>query len=159
VPLFPALNELGAALNRILHRDGLPNRFATLVYLALTTGDGHVRYLNAGHVPPLVIRGSAIEELKDSSIALGFIPDAEFAERAVSLAAGDVLVIVSDGVIEAVDASDEFFGDDRLRAALTAVAGQPARELGQAILSALRPFVGEKKPHDDVSIVVVRRQV
>jgi sigma-B regulation protein RsbU (phosphoserine phosphatase) len=158
VPLFPALSELGSALNRILHRDGLPNRFATLVYLALTTGDGHIRYLNAGHVPPLVIRGSAIEELKDSSIALGFIPEAEFAERAVSLAVGDVLVIVSDGVIEAMNAADEFFGDDRLRAALSAVAGQPAGQLGQAILSALQPFVGEKKPHDDVSIVVVRRQ-
>jgi serine phosphatase RsbU (regulator of sigma subunit) len=158
VPLFPALSELGAALNRILHRDGLPNRFATLVYLALTTDDGHVRYLNAGHVPPLVIRGSVVEELKDSSIALGFIPEAVFAERAVSLAVGDVLVIVSDGVIEAMNAADEFFGDDRLRAALSAVAGQPARHLGQAILSALQPFVGEKKPHDDVSIVVVRRQ-
>ena len=156
MPPFPDLGELGAGLNRILYRDGLPNRFASLVYLALTAGDGHVRYLNAGHVPPLVIRGRAIEELQGGSIALGFIPEADFTERAITLTSGDVLVIV-DGVIEAMNASDEFFGDDRLRTALLGAAGQPARQLGQAVLSALQPFVGEKKPHDDVSIVVVRR--
>ena len=158
VPLFPALDALGAGLNRILHRDGLPNRFATLVYLALTAGDGHIRYLNAGHVPPLVIRGQAIDELQGGSIALAFIPEAEFTERAITLTGGDVMVIVSDGVIEAMNAADEFFGDDRLRAALLAAGGQPARQLGQSVLSALQAFVGDKKPHDDVSIVVVRRQ-
>lgn len=158
VPLFPALDALGGSLNRILHRDGLPNRFATLVYLALTAGSGHVRYLNAGHVPPLVVRGSSIEELPGGSIALGFIPEAEFTERSVELSGGDVLVVVSDGVVEAMNAADEFFGDDRLRAALSSVAGQPARELGLSVLASLRAFVGQKKPHDDVSIVVVRCQ-
>lgn len=158
VPLFPALDALGAGLNRILHRDGLPNRFATLVYLALTARSGHVRYLNAGHLPPLVVRGSSFEELEGGSIALGFIAEAEFHERAVELADGDVLVVVSDGVVEAMNATDEFFGDDRLRAALAGAEGRSAREIGQAVLSAVQAFVGQKKPHDDVSIVVVRRQ-
>jgi sigma-B regulation protein RsbU (phosphoserine phosphatase) len=158
VPLFPALDALGAGLNRILHRDGLPNRFATLVYLALTARSGHVRYLNAGHLPPLVVRGALFEELEGGSIALGFVPDAEFTERSVELANEDVLVVVSDGVVEAMNATDEFFGDDRLRAALLGAEGRSARELGQAVLSAMRAFVGQKKPHDDVSIVVVRRQ-
>jgi sigma-B regulation protein RsbU (phosphoserine phosphatase) len=67
-------------------------------------------------------------------------------------------VVVSDGVVEAVNAADEFFGDDRLRAALTAAAGQPARQLGQSVLTALQAFIGQKKPHDDVSIIVLRRQ-
>lgn len=158
VPLFPALNALGAGLNRILHRDGLPNRFATLFYLTLTAQSGDVRFLNAGHIPPLIVRGHAIEELQGGSIALGFIAEAEFTERAVSLADGDALVIVSDGVIEAMNASDEFFGDDRLRAALSASTGQTARMVGQSVLAALQAFVGQKRPHDDVSIVVVRRQ-
>jgi serine phosphatase RsbU (regulator of sigma subunit) len=61
-------------------------------------------------------------------------------------------------VVEAMNAADEFFGDDRLRAALVAVDGQSARELGSSVLTSLRAFVGQKKPHDDVSIVVVRRQ-
>ena len=159
VPLFPALDALGASTNRILHRDGLPNRFATLVYLTLTEGHGDVRYLNAGHVPPLVIRGGAIEELRGGSIALGFVAEADFTEHNISLDDGDVMVIVSDGVIEAVDAADDFFGDERLRAALLSATGGSARQLGQAVLSALQPFIGDKKPHDDVSIVVVRRRL
>lgn len=158
VPLFPALDALGAGLNRILHRDGLPNRFATLFYLTLTAQSGHVRFLNAGHIPPLIVRGRAIEELQGGSIALGFIAEAEFTERAVSLADGDALVIVSDGVIEAMNAGDEFFGDERLRAALSASVGHTARMVGQSVLTALQAFVGQKRPHDDVSIVVVRRQ-
>jgi sigma-B regulation protein RsbU (phosphoserine phosphatase) len=158
VPLFPALDALGAGINRILHRDGLPNRFATLVYLAVTAGSGHVRYLNAGHLSPLVVRGVSLEELQGGSIALGFIPEAVFTERTVDLADGDVLVVVSDGVVEAVNAADEFFGDERLRAALANATGQPARQLGQAVLTALQAFIGEKRPHDDVSIVVMRRQ-
>jgi sigma-B regulation protein RsbU (phosphoserine phosphatase) len=157
VPLFPALDALGAGLNRILHRDGLPNRFATLFYLSLTVQSGHVRYLNAGHIPPLVVRGQAIEELPGGSIALGFMPEAEFTERTASLADGDVLVIVSDGVVEAVNAADDFFGDERLRAALAASTGQSARMMGLSVLGALQAFVGQKRPHDDVSIVVVRR--
>jgi sigma-B regulation protein RsbU (phosphoserine phosphatase) len=158
VPVFPALDALGAGINRILHRDGLPNRFATLVYLVLTAGSGHVRFLNAGHLPPLVIRGSSIEELQGGSIALGFVGEAEFTGRTVDLAEADVLVVVSDGVVEAMNAVDEFFGDERLREALTPAAGRSARELGQAVLAALQSFVGQKKPHDDVSIIVMRRQ-
>jgi serine phosphatase RsbU (regulator of sigma subunit) len=158
VPVFPALDALGAGINRILHRDGLPNRFATLVYLVLTAGSGHVRFLNAGHLPPLVIRGASIEELQGGSIALGFIAEAAFTERTVDLAVGDVMVVVSDGVVEAMNAADDFFGDERLREALTPAAGRSARDLGQAVLASLQSFVGQKKPHDDVSIVVMRRQ-
>lgn len=157
VPIYPSLDDLGAGVNRILHRDGLPNRFATLVYLLLTTDSGRVRCLNAGHLPPLVLRGSHIEELPAGSMALGFIPDAEYREQAIDLAPGDTLVVFSDGVIEAVNATDDFFGDERLRSALQKTAGRPAQEVGRGVLTMLEAFVGETKPHDDVSVVVVRR--
>lgn len=159
VPLFPALGALGAGVNRILNRDGLPNRFATLVYLVLTPNSGHVRYLNAGHLPPQVIRGASSEDLPGGSIALGFVPEAEFTEQSVELATGDVLVVVSDGVVEAMNAAGDFFGDDRLRAAITAARGRAAKEMGRSILAALEAFVGETKPHDDISVVVIRRQM
>lgn len=157
VPLFPRLDALGAGVNRILHRDGLPNRFATLVYLALTPQSGQVRYLNAGHPPPQVVRGASIEDLPGGSIALGFVPDAEFSELSIDLADGDLLVVVSDGVIEAMNAAGDFFGDDRLRAAIGGARRHAAKELGKSILSALQAFIGDMKPHDDVSVVVVRR--
>ena len=157
VPLHPTLDTLGAGVNRILHRDGLPNRFATLVYLIVSSTSGQVRYLNAGHMPPLVMRGSSIEELPGGSIALGFIAEATFTEREIDLDDGNVLVVVSDGIVEAIDKSGDFFGEERLRTALQAAVGQSARSIGAAVLGALREFLSQTRPHDDVSVIVVRR--
>ena len=103
------------------------------------------------------MRGASIEDLPGGSIALGFVPDAEFSELSIDLADGDLLVVVSDGVIEAMNAAGDFFGDDRLRAAISGARRHAAKELGKSILSALEAFIGDMKPHDDVSVVVVRR--
>jgi hypothetical protein len=159
VPKHDTLASLGADVNRILHRDGLPNRFATLVYLIVSSSHGRVRYLNAGHLPPIVMRGPSVEDLPGGSIALGFIGEATFSEREVELNDGDVLVVVSDGVVEAINKSEEFFGEERLRVTLRRVAGQPAVAIGKAVLEALREFLGPTRPHDDVSVIVVKRQM
>lgn len=159
IPQFGALSDLGAGVNRILARDGLPNRFATLIYLVLTSESGAMRLLNAGHPPPLVARVGAgpIDELPSGSIALGIMPDATFVEQQVALATGDVLVAYSDGVTEAANAQNEFFGEDRLKDALRQNAGQPAGAIGETILRALAAFVGDAPQYDDISLVVVRR--
>ena len=146
VPQFGALNDLGSAINRILVRDGLPNRFATLVYLVLPIDSGTVRVLNAGHMAPLVVRGDTIEEMAHGSMALGFMSEATYGEQQVELTSGDVLIVYSDGVTEAINASGEFFGDERLRAAIQETAGQPVAAIGARILQVLEAFVGRLRP-------------
>ena len=121
IPQAESLSDFGAAVNRILARDGLINRFATLVYLLLTVDSGAVRLLNAGHPPPLLVRGQQLEELPRGSIALGILPEASFVEQHVELQSGDVLIVYSDGVTEASNAADDFFGDERLRTAIGSV--------------------------------------
>ena len=158
VPQFDSFSELGTAINRILVRDGLSNRFATLVYLILTCDSGAVRVLNAGHMPPLVIRGRAIEEMARGSMALGLMPDSPFVEQRVELSKGNVIIVYSDGITEAMNVAGEFFGDERLRAGIQETAGQPVAAIGARILQALEIFVGDAPPHDDVSLVVLRRQ-
>src|ERR1700680_5086284 len=86
-----SLEALDQKTNRILCRDGLPHGFATLVYLDVRTQSGCVRVLNAGHLPPLVLRGTTLEELPTGTMALGMLPDATFSEQYVELADGDVL--------------------------------------------------------------------
>jgi sigma-B regulation protein RsbU (phosphoserine phosphatase) len=152
-----SLAELGQKINRILCRDGLPNRFATLVYLDLGAGSGCVRVLNAGHPPPLVLRGRTLEELPNGAMALGMLSEATFSEQGVDLAAGDVLIVFSDGVTEAINGSDEFFGDERLRASLPALARMAARDIGTRVVAAVDDFVGDARPHDDLSLIVLRR--
>ena len=157
-PQFDRLSDLGAAINRILERDGLANGFATLVYLVLATDSGDVRVLNAGHMPPIVARGGAIDYMDYGSMALGMMPDATFSEQRVALADGDVLVVYSDGITEAMNESGDFFGDERLRAAIQATTGQPVEAIGMEILRALQTFVGDAPPHDDVSLMLLKRQ-
>jgi serine phosphatase RsbU (regulator of sigma subunit) len=157
VPLFDGLGDLGRAVNRIVQRDGLPNRFATLVYLMLTEGSGEVRVLNAGHMPPVIMRAGALDRLPPGSMALGIMPEAAFTEQRVDLSKGDVLIAYSDGVSEAMDSSGDFFGDERLSAAIRDAAGEPAGVIGTRLLRAVHAFVGDAPRHDDVSLMVLRR--
>lgn len=152
-----SLAELGRKMNRILCRDGLANRFATLVYLEVDTRLGGVRVLNAGHLPPLVMRGTTVEELANGSMALGWMPDAAFSEQHVDLGVGDALIVFSDGLTEATDGKDEFFGDQRVRACLPGLTQMAARDMGTRLVAAVDEFVGDARPHDDLSVVVLRR--
>lgn len=153
----PSLADLGASVNRILSRDGLPNRFATLVYLEITPGAGRVRLLNAGHMPPMVVRPAGVEEMPTGSIALGMVPEAPFAGQEVRVEAGDMLVVYSDGITEAMNAADDFFGDERLRAAVSRLRPATAEQAGAAILAAVDAFVGDAHVHDDMSLVILKR--
>ena len=156
-PRFEHLGDLGAALNRILHRDGLPARFASLAYLELRRDSGCVRILNAGHMPPLLIRGHSVTPMQCGSMVLGLVPDATFSEQVIDLNAGETMVIYSDGVSEAMNESDDFFGDDRLVTTLLACAGQAVDVVGARVLDALERFVGDAVQSDDVSLVVLKR--
>jgi phosphoserine phosphatase RsbU/P len=157
VPQFTRLSDLGSAVNRILCRDGLPNRFATLAYLEVTAHDGAIRILNAGHMPPLVLRGRRLEELPPGSMALGIVADAAFTEQRADLAEGDCLFVYSDGITEAMNTAGDFFGDERLRSLLHDCAGRSAAETGSRVLAAVESFVGGARPYDDISMVVLRR--
>lgn len=155
--LVPQTESLGASVSGILRRDGLPNRFATLVYLVLSEGAGDLRMPNAGHMPPVVMRGGGLERLPPTSMALGMMPDVTFTEQRVHLAEGDVFVAYSDGVTEAMNAAEDFFGDERLDAVILGALGEPTAVLGERILEAVETFAGVAKPHDDVSVLVLRR--
>lgn len=156
-PLFPSLGDLGAAVNRILHRDGLPTRFASLVYLILPPDSGHVRMLNAGHMPPLLVRGSVVTPLERGGMVLGIMPGATFVEQAISVEPGDILIVYSDGVSEAMNERGDFFGDDRLHAVAVPVDGLSSKAIGRRILERVQGFIGQAPPSDDISLMVLRR--
>jgi serine phosphatase RsbU (regulator of sigma subunit) len=156
-PDFERLDDLGARVNRILCRDGLPDRFATLVYLEIGAGSGRVRVLNAGHMPPYVLRGRAVEEMPRGGVAMGIVKGASFDEQDVELSPGDVLLVYSDGVTEAMNKAGDFFGDERLRALLPGLASLPTAEAGARVFAAVDAFVGDSRPHDDISLILLKR--
>lgn len=156
-PYFQDLGDLGAGVNRILYRDGLPTRFASLVYAVLTPHSGAVRLLNAGHMPPLLFRNGVVSTLPRGSMVLGMMPDVTFAEQHVEIEPGDTLVVYSDGVSEAMNDVEDFFGDERLHALVRQTAGLTAADAGALILAGVTKFVGEAEQSDDVSLMVLRR--
>ena len=157
-PECRSLAELGARLNAILCRDGLDNRFATLFYLEVVPGESRVRYLNAGHNPPFLARASGIETLEPSARPLGMFPRETYQEGSIDLAPGDLLVIYSDGLVEARNARDEEFGAERLRLILPPMRGLPAEDAGARLLAEADRFLGDERPLDDLSLVVIVRR-
>ncbi len=156
-PNFDTLSELGAAVNEIFIRDGLPDRFISLVYLEIESEVGQVRVLNAGHLPPLVVHAETVEEMPKGAPALGLLRGVAYTEQHVELAPGDLMVVYSDGLTEARNEQRVFFGDERLRALLPSLRGLSAEAAGLRLLEAVEDFVGEARPHDDLSMVVLKR--
>jgi sigma-B regulation protein RsbU (phosphoserine phosphatase) len=157
-PQFSSLADLGSAMNRILYRDGLPTRFASLVYLVLDGDSGKVRVLNAGHMPPLLVRGNSVTPSERGGMVLGIMPEASFTEQHLELEMDDVLVVYSDGVSEAQNEQGDFFGDDRLFDLAKAPSGGTSRAIGVRILEAVEGFIGHAPQSDDISLMVLRRR-
>lgn len=156
-PHLPNLGDLACGVNRILYRDGLPTRFASLVYAVLTPNSGDVRMLIAGHMPPIHLSGGVTTTLPQGSMVIGMMPDVAFWEQTLSVEPGDTLVVYSDGVSEAMNENDEFFGEERLHPVVVRTSGLGSAAAGAVILDALSSFVGLAEQNDDVSLMVLRR--
>lgn len=157
IPDHTSLASLAAKLNRIYCRDGLKTMFASLGYLEVTADSGAVRFFNAGHLPPLLLRNGVVEIMKKGGPALGIVQNGSYEEQQLHLGINDVLVMYSDGVTEAQSISGEFFGDERVRTLLPRIAAYPAQLLGTTIIAELDRFIGEARATDDVSLVIVKR--
>jgi len=154
-------SERAAALNHLLVTRSSEARFATLFWCAFDPASATLRYLNAGHPPPIWLRKGgtgepAVSRLTEGGTVLGLLPSASYRVESIHASAGDVLVLFSDGLVDVTNAADEFFGEERLLAAILGVADQPARVIVDTILSAARAFAGGRPNDDDETLLVVR---
>ena len=155
-PETPDLSRLGHRTNAILERDGLPGRFATLVFMVLASGEGRVRFLNAGHMPPVLVREEGVETLPSVALPVGAFADAAYHEQVLDLRPGDLLIAYSDGLTDARNAAGDFFSEERLNALFPQLRGLGAEQAGRRLLLETDRFSGEEKPFDDLSLVVLR---
>ena len=153
----PSLSDLAAKTNDILCRDGLPNRFATLLYFDLRERDGAVRLVNGGHMPPVLVSNGGYHELQRGDMALGMMPGVSYREQHQDVKPGEMLIAYSDGLTEALNAAGEFYGEDRLRANFGELASVPAKQAGERILASVDAFIGTTRPYDDLSLIVLKR--
>ncbi len=157
----PSLHELKSQeLNRLLCDRASRERFASMFWCYHDPAAHSLSFVNAGHCPPLLVRrnGGEVEmsSLQVGGPVLGILPEAGYEQAKVEVSAGDILVMYSDGLVEAANSCDEEYGEDRLREVLATVIEESAGEIRQAILKSLAAFTGAEKLRDDLTIVVAR---
>jgi sigma-B regulation protein RsbU (phosphoserine phosphatase) len=151
-----ALEDVVARANRLLCRDMTDGRFLTLFAAVHDAGTGHLEYVNAGHVPPLVARPGGIRELERGGLPLGLVEDARHEVRRVPLGPQDLLFAFTDGLTEARDGRGEFFGAERVAATLALRPGGGPAEQVHAVTDALIAFAGEDATRDDLTLLAYR---
>lgn len=155
-PNFHSLADLAGRVNEILCRDGIPNRFASLVYLELTSNSARVRLVNAGHLPPMVLGVNDIEILPQGSAALGLQATSRFHEQQVTMQPGDILLIYSDGLTEARNEQGEFYGEQRLLHFLQMAPDLSAAALGRQLVANVEAFMASARRFDDLSLIILK---
>lgn len=143
-------------VNRQLFHDSPSSDFATLTYAQFAPDGRSFAYCNAGHLPPLLLRGEKFTELTAGGLAIGVEAEEEFEQESVSLRSGDVIVMVTDGVTEAMDFQDENFGQQRLLSSIWRHRRLEAQQLAGQILWDVRRFAGLAEQSDDITIVVIK---
>jgi phosphoserine phosphatase RsbU/P len=135
------------------------NRFITFFTCIADPKTGDVVYTNAGHNPPLVVRAKGgFETLQGAGgMILGILPKAQYQEANVTLDSGDILVLFSDGVTEAVDPDDHDFGEERLANLVALLKDRPASEIVEEVHRAVHAFTQGAPAADDITVVIARR--
>lgn len=155
-PVSADVADTMGRLNRQMHTDTLVQEFATMVYGELSS-DGHVlTYCNAGHPPPLLLRGEHFIELSAGGLAIGIEPGEVFEQESVRLQPDDAIIMVTDGVTEAMDFNGAVFGRERLLSSVWKNRALGADQLAGQVLWDVRRFVGLAEQSDDITVVVIR---
>lgn len=148
------------AVNDRILADTRATLFVTVFYGILDADSGLLTYSNAGHNPPYLLSaqpGRPVQELRRTGLPLGLFEDAAWEKRSTALAPGDALMLYTDGITEAQDRRETFFGGNRLKEFARACLGRSAREIQDAVMAEVQGFVGQAPQLDDMTLMVLVR--
>jgi hypothetical protein len=156
-----AVHEQSAErLNHLLCMKTARERFVSLFWCYFDRENSLLRYINAGHLPPLLIRGGGKEmeivRLDAGGPVLGLLPGARFTQGELPVEPGDLLVAYSDGIVEAENANGDEFGEDGVISAIRRCSGESPNEICAAVLTDVKTFLGSAMPQDDQTLLVAR---
>jgi len=144
--------------NRLIYEDAKSSMFITTFYAVLDPRAMTFSYVNAGHNPALLIRGdpAAVLTFEGRGVALGVVPDVDLLSTVQNIEAGDLIVMYTDGITEAFNTSDDWFGEERLHEYLIRNRTLPPGEIILGLLREIKVFTGDAPQSDDMTIVVIR---
>jgi serine phosphatase RsbU (regulator of sigma subunit) len=152
-----AVPDLLGRMNEELARDNDAQFFVTAFVGCLHLPSGALTCATAGHPPPVKRQAHAAARLPGTQgIALGIMPDAVYTPMRTTLEAGDLLLLYSDGVTEAINTRNELFGDDRLHEVVRASGLEPAQATVDRVSAALTRFTAGAVQEDDITLLAIR---
>jgi serine phosphatase RsbU (regulator of sigma subunit) len=150
--------ELCSRLNEMVYRRSSPEKFITLFSALYDPATGEVVYSNAGHNPGVWLHKDGSSMLLESQgIPLGLFPGQDYPNAAITLAAGDLLLLYSDGLVEPIDSAENEFGLDRLIEGARNRRKDSLEEIADGIAKEMQSFVGNVPYADDRTMVILRR--
>ena len=153
-----AMRVVMGRVNRLIHETTEGDRYITTFYGLIDPENKRLLYINAGHNPPLLLRADGTTRLLDKSgLPIGVFEDSRYSEAVVDFLPGDILVLYTDGVTEAINIREESFGVERLEKIVRASGDFSAQEICQTVAAAVREFSAEVGgPEDDLTISIIK---
>ena len=147
-------------LNLLLCEHASGSRYASMFWCYYAPLTRELSYVNAGHCPPLLVgqraHGIEIVRLETGGPVLGLLPEARYEQARCGVCPGDMLVLYSDGLVEATGPGGEEYGEGRLRELLATTASGGPEDILDAILASASAFAGPAPLHDDLTLVVAK---
>ncbi len=162
-----------STVNRRILMDSRANLFVTVFYGILDPVTGTLTYCNAGHNPPYLLStrdGDSVQPMRRTGMALGVVEDVAWGQKVVQIASGDVLVLYTDGVTDAQNAQEVFFGEQRLLEVVRANVGSQANQssstgqrfsaqsVQENLMVEIHGFVSDAPQFDDITLMIVVRE-
>jgi sigma-B regulation protein RsbU (phosphoserine phosphatase) len=155
-PVLRNMPELIQRVNGMLYEASSFNRYATFFYAEYDPATRELTYVNAGHNPPVVLRGCGILRLETGGPVIGLLSQAAYEQDVFPLQPGDLAVLYTDGISESMNSEDEEWGEGRLIACIETCSQLSAREALDRIMSEATVFAAGAPQHDDMTLAVLR---
>jgi serine phosphatase RsbU (regulator of sigma subunit) len=156
------LAALIGGVNRLVHESSPTEFFASLFYAEYEPASRMLRYVNAGHNPPIIVRPrtqcSELFHLRAQAVPIGIYAEAQFEATRFQLEDDDILVAYTDGITEAANSSGELWGVERLESLLMSCSRMSQNEVVERILAEVSNFANGEPQRDDVTLVVMKVQ-
>ena len=153
-----SLEVLALSLNEMMYNDTKSRKYLSIFMGLVDTRRNGLHYINAGHVPPILINGETGEHklLQDGGTVVGLFPTAEYERGSAKLNPGDVLVTSTDGITEASNADDEEYGYERLAQCVSRNRHKTAEQIIEAVLEEVRGYAVGGVHVDDKVLMVLK---
>ena len=152
----PEPAQMLKALNDALQERKLDSQYVTLLFAVWNDENQTLQVANSGAVQPLFCRAGESVVVKAEGFPLGLFPDVTYEEFSVATQPGDVIIFISDGILDAEDDTEEMYGEERLSALLCSIRDLSAQQIADAILADVGAFQGTHDRFDDETIIVLK---